>query len=387
MVEEFGVKTGTVHFIYETTNLVNGMRYIGKHMSHDLLKDDYLGSGKRLKDAIKEFGRENFHRIIIAFNDSDESNSAMERELITPELLTSGLYYNKVPGGFGGVAMAACRTEAHFKIVGDKLRGRTKETHAGIAQAADKIRGRTKHTSPGVKAQSEKISGDGSPMKQPARRAHQSKCMMGENNPWYGKFGEASRHSKLLDVERDDIMKSFENGESRSSIAKRYQDKVATVTVLAIIKKAHRDGLISDEAITNAELNREGGTAKLTPLQRMEIISLFTWGMRPIDIATRYADLVTSKAIYSNIYRKDFYMAKYAKVAAAHGITFGTHDETVEPKIKSTTEDRREIINRYAQGETIKGITDSFGGRLSYKSVDAIIRRAIQRGELTKRVK
>lgn len=38
-------------FVYMTTNLVNGKRYIGQHTTENL-NDGYLGSGKILKNAI-----------------------------------------------------------------------------------------------------------------------------------------------------------------------------------------------------------------------------------------------------------------------------------------------------------------------------------------------
>ncbi len=46
------------HFIYKTTNLINGKFYIGMHSTSNL-KDGYLGSGKRLWFSIKYHGREN----------------------------------------------------------------------------------------------------------------------------------------------------------------------------------------------------------------------------------------------------------------------------------------------------------------------------------------
>ena len=41
------------HFIYKTTNLLSGKYYIGMH-STDNLDDGYLGSGYRLRLAIKK---------------------------------------------------------------------------------------------------------------------------------------------------------------------------------------------------------------------------------------------------------------------------------------------------------------------------------------------
>ena len=43
-------------FIYKTTNLVNGMIYVGQHNGKN---KDYLGSGVGLVKAIKEFGENN----------------------------------------------------------------------------------------------------------------------------------------------------------------------------------------------------------------------------------------------------------------------------------------------------------------------------------------
>lgn len=41
------------YIIYETTNNKNGKKYIGCHVT-DNLNDEYLGSGKYLKIAIKK---------------------------------------------------------------------------------------------------------------------------------------------------------------------------------------------------------------------------------------------------------------------------------------------------------------------------------------------
>lgn len=53
------------HFIYLTTNQVNGKKYIGYHYGYE--NDSYLGSGRNILKAIAKYGRENFTREILEF--------------------------------------------------------------------------------------------------------------------------------------------------------------------------------------------------------------------------------------------------------------------------------------------------------------------------------
>jgi Holliday junction resolvase len=60
------------YIIYETKNLKNGKIYIGMHET-DNLEDGYLGSGTRLKRAIRYYGREFFERRILhIFNNKED---------------------------------------------------------------------------------------------------------------------------------------------------------------------------------------------------------------------------------------------------------------------------------------------------------------------------
>lgn len=83
--------------IYKITNKLNGKFYIGKHQTCDL-DDDYMGSGKRIKAAIKKYGIENFKKEILqVFETETEMNEAEARLVVLSEDS-----YNLCPGGQGG---------------------------------------------------------------------------------------------------------------------------------------------------------------------------------------------------------------------------------------------------------------------------------------------
>lgn len=89
-------------FIYITTNMINGKRYIGQRKFSKGWKS-YLGSGKILKQAIEKDGRENFIRDIISIAYSKEELDRLEYELI--EIYNANFdrnFYNLKIGGEGG---------------------------------------------------------------------------------------------------------------------------------------------------------------------------------------------------------------------------------------------------------------------------------------------
>jgi Putative endonuclease segE, GIY-YIG domain len=90
------------YLIYETTNIMNGKKYIGKHMT-DNIYDNYLGSGMVLKKAIAKYGKENFEKRILFIYDNETDMNNKEIELITIDILLNDQYYNVALGGSGGV--------------------------------------------------------------------------------------------------------------------------------------------------------------------------------------------------------------------------------------------------------------------------------------------
>ena len=89
------------HYIYKTINLINGKYYIGMH-STDNLEDGYIGSGKRLWNSIKIFGKHNFKCEILEMLPDRSSLKERERELVNEDVLKDKMCLNLQPGGGGG---------------------------------------------------------------------------------------------------------------------------------------------------------------------------------------------------------------------------------------------------------------------------------------------
>jgi hypothetical protein len=72
--------------IYKTTNNIDNKIYIGKHKTANL-NDSYLGSGQRLKRAIKKYGKENFSKETLFIFDNEFDMNMKEKEIITEEFV------------------------------------------------------------------------------------------------------------------------------------------------------------------------------------------------------------------------------------------------------------------------------------------------------------
>lgn len=98
------------HYIYLTTNKINGMKYIGKHYGE--LDDSYLGSGKILKRAIEKYGKENFEKSILSISQTDQENNEKEKYYISLyNAVSNPLFYNIHEGGLGGNTTAGYTPE------------------------------------------------------------------------------------------------------------------------------------------------------------------------------------------------------------------------------------------------------------------------------------
>ena len=87
--------------IYKITNILSNKFYIGKHQTSNI-NDNYFGSGKLLRRAIKKHGKENFQKQILFIFDTEDEMNAKERELVTAEFCLREDTYNLCVGGQGG---------------------------------------------------------------------------------------------------------------------------------------------------------------------------------------------------------------------------------------------------------------------------------------------
>lgn len=87
--------------IYKITNILTNKIYIGKHQTNNL-DDEYMGSGKYLKCAIKKYGIEHFSKEILHIFDNEEEMNAKEAELVTKDFVLEDTNYNICVGGQGG---------------------------------------------------------------------------------------------------------------------------------------------------------------------------------------------------------------------------------------------------------------------------------------------
>lgn len=99
-------------YIYLTTNLVNGKRYIGQKKSDVFLHEKYLGSGLLLKNSIKKYGKENFKVELIEECESEEQLNDREIYWISYyNACDSDDFYNIHCGGSGGDTLKGMTNE------------------------------------------------------------------------------------------------------------------------------------------------------------------------------------------------------------------------------------------------------------------------------------
>lgn len=118
------------HIVYLTTNLVNQKIYVGVHSTYNL-DDGYLGSGNRIKYAIKKYGKENFRRDILYYCLTFDESLDLEEMIVDDVFLQRDDTYNLGRGGRGNKVHT---DEAKLKMkrtFTDEHRKKLSESHKG----------------------------------------------------------------------------------------------------------------------------------------------------------------------------------------------------------------------------------------------------------------
>lgn len=182
-------------FIYITTNMINGKRYIGQR-KFSRKWQSYLGSGSVLRQAFEKYGRDNFIRDIVDIGYSAKELNDLEIEWIKNyNAYENKDFYNIADGGKSGNAFAG-KTEEEMLVIKNKisLSKRGKEM-------SDKTRLKISETLKGKYIGNlnwnygKKLSED--------VKFKISKAVEGENNGFYGK--KHSLETKLKIAEKHSI--------------------------------------------------------------------------------------------------------------------------------------------------------------------------------------
>ena len=117
------------HFIYKTTNLLNGKYYYGMH-STDNLNDGYLGSGRRLKRSLNKYGKENHVVEQLEFLPDRKALIEREKEIVNLNEITKEGCMNLNLGGEGGyVSPSGCKQGGIISIKVHQLKYDTDEQY------------------------------------------------------------------------------------------------------------------------------------------------------------------------------------------------------------------------------------------------------------------
>lgn len=224
-------------FIYITTNMVNGMRYLGQKRI-EFGKDwySYLGSGKYLKRAIKKYGRENFIRNIVCFCYSEDELNKSEYDLsVFLDVVESDDWYNLCYGG--GTTNGYHHSEESKKKMSDNSKNPSKETRIKMSESA-----KARCTEEWRRVASERSKGKWAGENNPN---YGNQRWTGKNNPNYGNHKLAGKNNPrarkvicLSDLKLYDYVNeaAYYNGISKNTMRKRC--------------KQHKDFMYYDEWLT-----------------------------------------------------------------------------------------------------------------------------------------
>ena len=200
-------------FIYETTCLIDGMKYRGRRIRSFTAEDDeYLGSGKELSKAIDRYGRENFTRVILKeCYSKEELIESEEFYLREVDAMHNHMYYNLTNNSVGWPTERGKPLpeywKAHMSESQKKRPPMSEETRRKLSLAnTGKKHSEETRRKIGEAFRGRKLS--------PEHIAKISESLKGEGNPNYGKHytPEASRRQSEAQKRRFSINPIYNKG-------------------------------------------------------------------------------------------------------------------------------------------------------------------------------
>ena len=138
-----------IGYIYLTTNLVNGKRYVGQHLS-DCFDTTYKGSGTYIKRAIDKYGWNNFSCEVICWCSTQTQLNEAEDNYIRLLDTMSPNGYNLKGGGANGKyskeAKKNCSESAKKHWENEDNRLKMSETMKKYFESEEGIKDRKKHS-------------------------------------------------------------------------------------------------------------------------------------------------------------------------------------------------------------------------------------------------
>lgn len=217
-------------YIYETTNLINGKKYIGQHKASKF-DNNYYGSGKILTQALLKEGKENFKVKIIEKCDSQKELNEKEIYYINKfDASNNDNYYNIGAGGSSWNNSFNNRPkEERSKIISEANYRRFKNPKERYKNG-NAMRGKH-HTEEAKKKMSISHSGKNHwlygkhPSKESIeknRKAHLGKKLSEEHKRKISESSKGKHHRKLTDEEKKYI--SIKTKEAMSKYYKEHPD-------------------------------------------------------------------------------------------------------------------------------------------------------------------
>ena len=291
-------------YIYETTNLINGKKYIGQHRGN--FDSDYYGSGKLILKAIEKYGKENFKvKLIEECNNLDELN---KKEIYWISKLNADLrsdYYNIASGGSNIRSFRGINNPMYGKHHSEESKAKmsinqsisswnkgtsglySKEYRAKISSGVSKSK-------KGKKLSESHRLAISKAMKNPEVRAKISKSLKGINNPMYGKHHSEESKAKISIGNKGKII----NEKQRNIISERTRKAMKNPEVRAKISKSLKGKKLSEshrlaisKAVSKRAKNEDNPNYSYYTLEYMNKILYFSGRKALLCYCNKYFNL------------------------------------------------------------------------------------------------